>query len=569
MRRAIHKMILLPLFLLISQVTAFADHFPVQASQTGSRTVQLIWEAGSGTTEIYRQYPGENQLVLIGSTESNIWTDHQSRAVCCDTVYYEVRRASDTGSAEVVVCDNEPTSPAQWGVVSVDQGSQHITLQWTASQDNDIMGYMICEGTPSIAIDTVYGRTNTNYTFLLDTCIYVHQFRICAFDSCRRASALTPLCNNIVVILENEPCSRSLTATWNSYQNMPSEVGRYELWVSQDDAPFVIVGQQAGQSTESIVFTVSEECQSVQAYIKAVSTDGTLIAYSNCTKKVFATSERPEFLYLRKVSVDDNCNVVTVVGETDATWIGHEYKVYRSVGDGAAREIGRCFPTAAGQLIWQDKGVEPKSEIYTYYFGVVDGCGRNEMFSEKGNTIKPIIQRQGGNTDLVWNAYEGWEGTTMYSVYMCPVGSELWQLAGSTTDTRLPNITSDAIGQCQYKVAAFEGPDSRYKLYDSVQSVPVIYRPHIEIWMPNSFTPLESSNKSIGPIAAYINPEGYSFSIYNRQGLMMFSTTTPNENWDGTYKGHLQPFGAYTYIVKYRQSDGSMQQMVGTILLIY
>lgn len=569
MRRAVYKMILLPLFLLISQITAFADQLPMQATQAGNRTVQLIWEIGTGTTEIYRQYPGESQLVLIGSTESNMWVDHQSRAVCCDTVYYEVRRGTDTGSAEVVVCDDEPTSPAQWGVVSVDQSSQHITLQWTASQDTDIMGYMICEGTPSIAIDTVYGRTNTDYIYLQDSSNIVHQFRICAFDSCRRASALTSLCNNIVVILENEPCSRTLTATWNSYQNMPSDIGRYEIWASQDDAPFVLVGQQVGQGTESIDFTVSNECQSVQAYVKAISTDGSLTAYSNCTKKVLATSERPEYLYLRKVSVDDNGTTVTVVGETDATWVGHEYKVYRSVGEGAAREVDLCYPTDAGQLVWQDLGVKPENEVYTYYFGVTDGCGRNEMFSEKGNTIKPMLHREGNNIDLVWNAYKGWEGTTMYSVYMCPVGSELWQPVGSTTDTRMPNVTNDAIGQCQYKVAAFEGPDSRYKLYDSAQSVPIVYHPYIEIWMPNSFTPLESSNNSVCPIAAYINPEGYSFSIYNRQGLMMFSTTKPDESWDGKSKGQLQPSGAYTYIVKYRQSDGSTHQKAGTILLIY
>ena len=572
MRRFAHKTILKPLCLLImlcSCFVAFADQIPLQAHQTAGRTVFLEWQVGTGVTDIYRRYPGESQSVLIGSTQSNSWTDRHGRAVCCDTVYYEVHRGADSGTVEIEVCDNEPTSPAQWSVVTVDQNTQRITLKWIASQDTDIMGYMICEGSPSMAIDTVYGRENTTYTYLQDTDIYVHQFKICAFDSCHRASALTSQCNNVVVVLESEPCSRTLTATWNSYENMPSGVGRFELWASQDDAPFALVGQQAGNSDGSFVFNVSDNCQSVRVYVRIVSSDGAHIAFSNCSRVSFSPSERPAYLYLRKVSVADNGTTVLVVGETDASWSDHYYTVYRSVGDGATREVGRCRPTATGQLVWYDKEAHPDQEIHTYCFGITDSCGRNEIFSEKGSTILPSLRRQGDNGELEWNVYQGWEGTTMYSVYVSGLESDLWQLAGSTTDTRMPNIFDVTTGLSRYKVIAFEGSDSRYRHSDSVQSVQLIYSPHIDIWMSNSFTPLENSNNRIGPVSAYINPDGYSFSIYNRMGLKVFTSSVPSECWDGTYKGQLQLSGAYTYLIKYRQNDGTMQQMVGTILMIY
>ena len=96
-----------------------------------------------------------------------------------------------------------------------------------------------------------------------------------------------------------------------------------------------------------------------------------------------------------------------------------------------------------------------------------------------------------------------------------------------------------------------------------------VYNPHTDIWMPNAITPLENSNNAVCPVSVYINPDQYSFSIYNRMGLCIFSSTTPGQSWDGTYNGHHVPEGAYTYIINYLQSDGSRQQKTGTILIIY
>ena len=78
----------------------------------------------------------------------------------------------------------------------------------------------------------------------------------------------------------------------------------------------------------------------VRAYIKAISTDGSIVALSNCEIVTFATSERPAYLYLRKVTVDDDCSRVTVIGETDANWADSTYRVYRSVEGGSATIVG-------------------------------------------------------------------------------------------------------------------------------------------------------------------------------------------------------------------------------------
>jgi gliding motility-associated-like protein len=41
--------------------------------------------------------------------------------------------------------------------------------------------------------------------------------------------------------------------------------------------------------------------------------------------------------------------------------------------------------------------------------------------------------------------------------------------------------------------------------------------------------------------------EKVDFKIFNRNGLMLFQTSEPKLNWDGTYKGKIVSPGVYFY----------------------
>lgn len=552
-----------------ARLSAAADTIPVQAQQTGPRTVEVTWTAAPGTATIYRQYSDESQYTEIGSTSGGSWTDRQHRSVCGDTVRYSVTIGGDEGYAATVVSDNEPTMPASWGVVTVDQSTQKIMLQWNASADTDIMGYLICEGTPSMAIDTVYGREMTQYLFAQGDVTEEYLFRICAFDSCRQASPLTDAANNMVLSVGGEPCSRTFVASWNSYQNMPSGVLRYELWLKEDDIPYRRVGQTDDGAAASLSFEVGEGCMRFSVYVRVLSADGQNVAYSNIVDEELGTTERPAYLYLRKVSVSDNGSTVTVMGQTDPAFSGSDYRVYRHVEEGAWSLVGHCSPSADGTLVWIDEGAHPADEVYTYRIGVFDGCGRNEIFTMGGSTVRPVIEQQGAQTVLRWNAYEGWEGSTSYEVMKGRTdNSGVWQTEGSTVGVEWL-VDGDETDGVKYKIVAVEGADSRYRCMDSLQSTEVAYRPYVNIWMPTAFTPLESTNNKVKPLFKSVVGEGYRFTIYNRMGLVVFSTVDPQEAWDGYSKGVLQPGGAYLYKITYRQNDNTEHYLMGTVLLLY
>jgi gliding motility-associated-like protein len=72
----------------------------------------------------------------------------------------------------------------------------------------------------------------------------------------------------------------------------------------------------------------------------------------------------------------------------------------------------------------------------------------------------------------------------------------------------------------------------------------------IAIHAPNSFTPNHDGvNDEWGPIIAGNNEVIKEVSIYDRWGTMIWTTSDPNEHWNGTIKGNSCPTGVYSWMI--------------------
>ncbi len=58
------------------------------------------------------------------------------------------------------------------------------------------------------------------------------------------------------------------------------------------------------------------------------------------------------------------------------------------------------------------------------------------------------------------------------------------------------------------------------------------------------------------------------FRVYNGWGNLIFSTTDPNQGWDGTYKGEAQPGGVYVYTATGVTTKGRRIKASGSVTLI-
>lgn len=87
-----------------------------------------------------------------------------------------------------------------------------------------------------------------------------------------------------------------------------------------------------------------------------------------------------------------------------------------------------------------------------------------------------------------------------------------------------------------------------------------------ELFIPNAFTPRENENNTFKP--AYTKLKSYEMNIFNRNGVLLFTSKDIRLGWDGYYKGHLCEMAAYVYVIKYENMEGHSFKEQGLVSLI-
>jgi gliding motility-associated-like protein len=83
-----------------------------------------------------------------------------------------------------------------------------------------------------------------------------------------------------------------------------------------------------------------------------------------------------------------------------------------------------------------------------------------------------------------------------------------------------------------------------------------VYFAGVNIYVPKAFSPNNDGvNDVLRPILVGIQTFHY-FTVYNRWGNIVFTTTDPNQGWDGTFKGVAQPVETYLWIAEGVTADG-------------
>src|SRR6188768_1115751 len=90
-----------------------------------------------------------------------------------------------------------------------------------------------------------------------------------------------------------------------------------------------------------------------------------------------------------------------------------------------------------------------------------------------------------------------------------------------------------------------------------------------KLYIPNAFTPNNDGKNDLFKVVGYDNLSFFRFTVYNRWGAELFSSSLPERGWDGTLKGNFQPAGVYVWVLKYKKKykpESILQS--GTVLLI-
>lgn len=119
-------------------------------------------------------------------------------------------------------------------------------------------------------------------------------------------------------------------------------------------------------------------------------------------------------------------------------------------------------------------------------------------------------------------------------------------------------------------------PGIRYKVkvydtgncVDSAYLLVKVFNTKPSVFVPNAFTPNgDGKNDRFRFIAAGIKSVEF-FRVYNRWGQLVYSNPLPNPGWDGTVAGKLQDAGAYVWVIRAIDYNGTVFMEKGEILLI-
>ncbi len=236
----------------------------------------------------------------------------------------------------------------------------------------------------------------------------------------------------------------------------------------------------------------------------------------------------------------------------------------------ASRDTGFCLDNAVG--LWADGGI---TYIWTPAYGLSDTTVPDPLASPGASTQYTVYITDIHNcvdTEYVFvQVYPAAiltlpDSVSIYSGEQYQVEPETncfyfrWFPPSGITNTEIANPVASPEVRTRYFVTA--GTEQGCMLRDSID---ILVEGTI-IDMPNAFTPTGSYN-TFKPSKRGI-AELKSFSIYNRWGARVFSTTNIEEGWDGTYKGTPQPLGVYVYAREAITDSGKVYIKRGNVTLV-
>ena len=89
------------------------------------------------------------------------------------------------------------------------------------------------------------------------------------------------------------------------------------------------------------------------------------------------------------------------------------------------------------------------------------------------------------------------------------------------------------------------------------------------LFTPSAFTPNnDGKNDVFIPKGLGIDPLNYEFYVFNRWGELIFTTTNPNQGWDGTYKGTMSQVDVYVWLVRTLDVKDVPHEYIGHVTLV-
>jgi hypothetical protein len=541
----------------------------------------------SGATDeftIWMEYP-IGTLQQIGQVPGNTFSFQFEIAICEDSLTFYITRQGQgctfisnwTGD---VFRDQTPPSVPVITAVTVDTSATGLglaSIEWSPSPQADTDGYIVLFDAPAavVVIDTVWGAGSTTFEWEDSEAILgPESYTVAAFDTCLsgippspNTSATQPFHTTIFLDHAYDLCAGVVELSWSPYVGWDAQ--EYRILVQVDGSIWASAGAVGG-STTTFQFPVAPFRQYCFV-VEAVRVGGSARSLSNKTCVVTDSPGLPTFNYLRNVTVLDE-NTIQVVDSVDVAAEVSGYRLERSENGGPFEEVMLFGPVTTNLIIYTDTDVVPSTNGYRYRMVVLNACGDDALTSNLGSSIllSAVPDLHGVNI-LTWNGYQSWDGTIGGHIVhrqvadgpMVPI-----QALSSFPWTYVDDVSAltSTTGRFCYFVEALEaGNGAGINAISRSNTVCAVQEELV--YIPNAFM-IGGNNPLFRPQLAFADVADYELVIINRWGQVFWSTTDPEQGWDGTASGRAVPLGIYAYYCRFRNGAGREFEKRGTVTML-
>lgn len=545
---------------------------------------------------LYKKREGELGYTRIATLNSSTRFYVDTADICNGEISYYIRIFNyalnpacqfSTRVKTDLFADATPPNTPILDSVSVDFNTQRIELGWTQTS-SDAVGCIIYHsenaGGPWPPLDTVLG---THWLSPSHNGNEQHFYRIAAIDQCFETSQTiagnmtnTYQTNMILNSPSQDVCHKIINLQWSAYQNMTRGLAEYKIYYAQDGGNFQYL---ASSTTNSYACTGLPANHNYTFIVKAVNQTGNITASSSkCVITNYVEGQTGDFCYIRHASVVNNQAVEIKILTSGDTLPFREVKLYRSVNNDQNFEpiATISYQTNTANYTYIDAGADVNNNVNYYKTAIVNECGADAYTS---NTVHTILLSAEGNAaqenSIRWNNYEGFDGgTDNYDIYRkVEISNEFVPIVFGHSATTVNTYRDDVselfeMGSTfQYSVKAHEGTN-RYGFADTSRSNTVEVKQFPNTYIPNAFHPTGTlvDNQVFKPVNSFMNTTNYLFTVYSRQGEIVFTTTDITEGWNGHEQksGKVSESGMYVYRLQYTDTDGKLVVRHGTVVLV-
>lgn len=561
-----------------------------------SYVAQLSWNSprtGSGATntyEIWRQVAGSGNWQQVGSTGTTSYSDTVN--LCSAVIDYQIRISGGCESYTVQDTFSDQINADSLAIAYVTVQNGKSVVEFPATKADDVVGYYILKWVNGAWVqeDSIGVGTASPYSIpSSDPTSGSERYLVLSVDSCGNVADTLKVGGHNTIFLDGDldPCEGEMTLRWVGYHGWEGGVDSYSILA--DITPSggttqigVLLGTQTGNDTTFLqdnLISGAAYCY----YIQATDTSGNITSVSNqyCIASDVVIQSQLQYLARTTVQIDGSVELWAFIdGQADVD----EYEIQR-----AEEELGPWVtlgvipqPTFAPyEIRFTDYSANTSSQRYYYRVRSDNACGGVDTISNYGTNIFLEVSANDNLTNqLTWNDYRDYDGDVdHYVVYRKQKNAANWvMVADNVVDPAYTdNIRSFGQGEGQfcYRVAAVEGANS-LGFTDENGGPMTSYSNEACVdqesrgFFPNAFSPNSAiaENQVWKPMTTFEDESDFSVSIINRQGAEVYQSNSPDEGWDGTFRGQEQPEGVYFYIVKFRSKEGKLKEERGSITLI-